>query len=71
MHYKSLVPENNQAFRDFALKWWGKQPSGKGYWTEREHAKQWEQFTEKTSAEIKNTVQEIIDAYFPNGRPPG
>jgi len=71
MHYKSLVPENNQTFRDFALKWWGKQPSGKGYWTEREHAKQWEQFTEKTSAEIKNTVQEIIDAYFPNGRPPG
>ena len=69
MHYKSIVPKNNQAFRDFALKWWGKQPSSKGYWTEREHTKQWEQFDEETSAAIKGTVQKIIDTYFPDGRP--
>lgn len=69
MGYKSLVPENNQAFRDFALKWWGKQPSSKGYWTEREHAEQWEQFNEKSSVQIRHTVQEIIDLYFLNGRP--
>ncbi|NQU75347.1 MAG: hypothetical protein HQ546_03400, partial [Planctomycetes bacterium] len=69
MHYKALVPKGNQAFRDFALKWWGKQPSSKGYWTEREHTKQWDGFNEETSARIKRTVQEIIDLYFPDGRP--
>jgi hypothetical protein len=69
MDYKAIVPENNQAFRDFALKWWGKQPTRKGYWTEREHARQWEQFNEETSTQIRNTVQEIIDSYFPEGRP--
>ena len=69
VHYKSLVPENNQAFREFALKWWGKQPSAKGYWTEREHAKQWEGLDEETSAQIEKTVQEIIDEYFPAGWP--
>jgi len=71
VHYKSLVPKNNKAFRDFALKWWGKQPSGKGFWTEREHTKRWAGFNEETSAEIKKTVQEIIDVYFPDGRPTG
>jgi len=69
MHHKSFVPKDNQAFRDFALKWWGKQPSAKGYWTEREHTKQWEGFNEETSAQIEKTVQEIIDEYFPDGRP--
>ncbi len=69
VHYKSLVPANNRAFRDFALKWWGKQPSAKGYWTEREHTKQWEGFNEETSAQIKKRMQEIIDEYFPAGRP--
>jgi hypothetical protein len=69
MHYKSLVPGDNQAFRAFALKWWGKQPSSKGFWTEREHAKQWEGFNEGTAATISKTVQEIIDLYFPDGRP--
>jgi hypothetical protein len=68
-HYQSQVPANNQAFREFALKWWGKQPSAKGYWTEREHAGHWEQFDEETSAQIKQVVQEIVDAYFPQGRP--
>jgi len=69
VHYQSLVPANNKAFRDFALKWWGKQPSAKGYWTERDHTKQWEGFNEGTSAQIKKRVQEIIDLYFPDGRP--
>jgi hypothetical protein len=63
------VPADNQAFRDYALKWWGKQPSEKGYWTEREHAQQWEEFDEETSAKIRQAVQDIIDAYFPAGRP--
>jgi hypothetical protein len=68
-HYQSIVPADNQAFRDYALKWWGKQPSEKGYWTEREHAQQWEEFDEETSAKIRQAVQDIIDAYFPAGRP--
>jgi len=69
VHYKSLVPKNNQAFRDFAMKWWGKQPGGKGYWTERDHAKQWDEYNDETKTRIEATVQEIIDMYFPNGRP--
>jgi hypothetical protein len=43
VHYKSLVPPDNEAFRSFALDWWGKQPSINGYWTEREHARQWDE----------------------------
>jgi len=69
VHYKSLVPKDNKAFRDFATKWWGKQPSSKGFTTERNHAQQWEKYDEKTAAAITSTVQEIIDLYFPNGRP--
>ena len=69
VHYKSLVPKDNGAFRTFASKWWGKQPSAEGHWTEREHAKQWDEFSEKTSSQIAATVQEIIDLYFPDGRP--
>ena len=41
-HYKSLVPANNLEFRNFATNWWGRQPSIGGYWTEREHARQWD-----------------------------
>ena len=69
MRYKSLVPKDNKAFRDFALKWWGKQPSAQGFMTEREHAKQWGEFNEEASAQIKKRVQEIIGEYFPGGRP--
>jgi hypothetical protein len=69
VHYKSLVPADNKAFRDFAVKWWGKQPSSKGCWTEREHAQQWDAYDKKTSAAIASTVQDIINLYFPNGRP--
>jgi hypothetical protein len=69
VHYKSLVPKDNKAFRDFATKWWGKQPSPTGFTTERNHAEQWEKYDEKTAAAITTAVQEIIGLYFPNGRP--
>jgi len=36
------VPADNQAFQDFALGWWRHQPSINGYWTEREHTRQWD-----------------------------
>jgi hypothetical protein len=42
VRYKGLVPKDNAAFRDFALKWYGKQPSVDGYHTESEHARQWD-----------------------------
>ncbi len=42
VHYKSLVPEDNTAFQAFTLNWWGHQPSINGYWTEREHTRQWD-----------------------------
>ena len=71
VHYQSLVPRDNAAFRDFALKWWGKQPSDKGFWTEREHAKQWQEYKEETAAQIKQTVRDIMDEYFPKERPEG
>jgi hypothetical protein len=69
VRYKSMVPENKQAFREFARKWWGKQPNPKGYMTERGHAKLWEEFNEETSGQIKKVVQDILDRYFPKGRP--
>lgn len=69
VHYQSLVPKDQQAFRDFAQGWWGKPPSATGFTTERGHAQQWNQFNEEASAQIRNTVRKIIDEYFPAGRP--
>ncbi len=42
VRYKSLVPADNAAFQTFALNWWGHKPSINGYWTEREHTRQWD-----------------------------
>ena len=68
-HFLTLIPKDNAAFRQFALNWWGKQPSEKGFWTEREHAKQWDSYNEATAEAIKQTLQEILKNYFPMGRP--
>jgi len=43
LYYKSLVPADNAAFQTFAFNWWNKQPSIGGYWTEREHSRQWDE----------------------------
>ena len=44
LHYQSLVPENNAAFRSFAQGWWNKpEPNINGFWTETEHARQWDE----------------------------
>lgn len=67
--YKSLIPEDNAAFREYALKWWGKQPSPDGYTTERNHAAYWESYDEAQAEKVRTTVQAIIDKYFPEGRP--
>ena len=78
LHYKSLVPADNQAFQTFALNWWGHQPSIDGYWTEREHARQWDNevlwdpqilpngeiYDESSSARIKAVIDQLIGTYF-------
>jgi len=69
VHYQSLAPADNAAFRTFALNWWGQQPSAKGYTEENGHAALWDAYNEQTAASIKQRVQEIIAKYFPEGRP--
>ncbi len=71
VHYKTLVPGNNDEFQDFALDWWQHQPSLGGYWTESEHAKQWDDasgqiYNEDTAAEIAAVIDELLALYFPN-----
>jgi hypothetical protein len=43
LHYKTLVPADNAAFRTFALAWWGHKPLITGYWEETDHAMQWDE----------------------------
>ncbi len=43
LHYKSIVPANNAAFRSFALSWWGRKPVTAGAWEETDHAMQWDE----------------------------
>ena len=78
LHYKSLVPADNQAFHTFALNWWGHQPSIDGYWTEREHARQWDDevlwdpqvtpngeiYDESSAARIQAVIDELVELYF-------
>ncbi|NNM30950.1 MAG: hypothetical protein HKO57_15635 [Akkermansiaceae bacterium] len=85
LHYKSLVPANNVEFRTFASNWWGGPPSSSGFWTESEHARQWDStdlfppgdqqrpngeiYVAASAADIEGRVQELVDLYFPDGRP--
>lgn len=69
IRYKSLVPKDNEAFRKFAKQWWDKQPNPEGYTTERNHAARWENYDADMASKTQETVQQIIDMYFPNGRP--
>lgn len=67
--YKKSIPKNNKEFREFTTKWWEKQPREKGFTTQRNHAAQWDSYNEKTAALLHKRVQEILDLYFPDGRP--
>ena len=70
--YKSLVPVNKKVFQDFAFNYWGKKPSTNdpdNYLTLRDHEKLWDTYDEAYADLIKKNVQEIIDRYFPNGKP--
>jgi autotransporter-associated beta strand protein len=43
LHYKSIVPANNAAFRSFCMSWWGRKPTVAGAWEETDHAMQWDE----------------------------
>ena len=69
VHYQGLIPKDRVAFRTFAANWWGQPPKATGFQIESAHAQQWESYNEQTAAEVKNAVQEILERYFPGGRP--
>ncbi|MCK4292618.1 MAG: M60 family metallopeptidase [Planctomycetes bacterium] len=83
VRYKSMVPKNNKEFQEFTRKWWGRKPRIEGFCHEAGHARQWDSqvlkeptvwpngdiYDEKSCARVEACMQEIIDMYFPNGRP--
>ena len=69
VRYKSLVPPDNATFRTFANGWWGKQPLSTGFSEERYHAARWDSYDAVMAAATANRAQQIIDLYFPTGRP--
>lgn len=69
IRYQSLIPADNASFREYARQWWGKQPSPEGFTTERNHAARWESYNETEARKVRDTVQAILNRYFPAGRP--
>jgi hypothetical protein len=78
-HYKTLVPDDNGEFRQHATSWWGGAPSIDGYWTESEHARQWdatdlsggnpelpngEMYTEASAAMIREVIQDLMIEHY-------
>ena len=74
MEYKAQIPADNAAFRTFMTSWYGGQPSLSGFTVEREHAEQWSttqgtEYTGTVATRIHARVQEILNLYYPAGRP--
>lgn len=85
IQYKGLIPTNNATYRTWCTNWWGQAPSTSGNGVEREHARQWsttlqnggdpqvrfptEIYDEAAAAQVHARVQEILDLYYPTGRP--
>jgi len=69
VRYKSLIPADNSEFRTFALGWWERQPLDSGFSEERNHASRWADYDPAMATATADRAQEIIDLYFPNGRP--
>ena len=85
VQYQALVPTNNATYQSWCSNWWGRAPSISGYGVEREHARQWstnllngtdtqtrfptEIFDAAASTQVKARAQEILDLYYPTGRP--
>ena len=69
VRYKSLVPADNPAFQTFATSWWGRQPLPTGFTEEQNHAARWATYNAASATATTNRAQQIIDLYFPSGRP--
>jgi autotransporter-associated beta strand protein len=74
MEYKAKIPADNAAFRTFMTSWYDGQPSLSGFTVEREHAEQWSnsqgtEYTATVATRIHARVQEILNLYYPTGRP--
>ncbi|MBL9183339.1 MAG: autotransporter-associated beta strand repeat-containing protein [Verrucomicrobiaceae bacterium] len=74
MEYKAQIPADNAAFRTFMTSWYDGQPSLSGFTVEREHAEQWSttqgtEYNETVATRIHARVQEILNLYYPAGRP--
>jgi hypothetical protein len=85
IQYKGLIPTNNATYRTWCTNWWGQAPSISGNGVEREHARQWsttlqngsdpqvrspnEEYNEVAATQVHARVQEILDLYYPTGRP--
>lgn len=66
LHYKTLIPADNAAFQQFCMDWWQHQPNPDGYWTESEHAQQWDTYDANSAAAIAEVIDELHDLYFPS-----
>ena len=85
IQYKALIPADNAAYRTWCTSWWGGTPSISGYGVEREHARQWsttlqngtdtqvrfptEIYDATAASQVHARVQEILNLYYPTGRP--
>jgi hypothetical protein len=71
VHYQSLVPTNNADFRSFATQWWGRQPTiaELNSVPQSDYCIKWTTYNESACAAVKTRTQQIIDLYFPHGKP--
>ena len=60
LHYKSIVPADNAAFRSFCLGWWGRKPSVAGYWEETDHAMQWDETLDADAGPAAASIRPTI-----------
>lgn len=74
MEYKAQIPATKAAYSTFMSSWYGGPPSSSGFTVEREHAEQLNnnqntEYTATSATRINARVQEILNLYYPNGRP--
>lgn len=64
LDYKAKIPADKQEYRTFVMNWFEEQPEAGTY-----AAVLLDTWSTAYSGTINNNVQNIIDLYFPNGRP--
>lgn len=60
LHYKSIIPANNAAFRSFCMSWWGRKPLISGAWEETDHAMQWDETLDADAGPAAASVRPTI-----------